>query len=258
MPCGRHRAAHRPGPDRVLAVPRPVGRGISQAHSIPVNVPCSGHIPDPGAVADLRRLRGVDVIGRAAAPLFAGGIAGVVAGDLRDGAGSSSPPGAEHPGLILWPASEPRRGAQRVQAFSATSWPRTPRCRPRRRRLRTAAQDPQLLLLLAGMARSGFALFSSRCVLNLYLEDELGLSAWERGWFGSAVVCRASPPWPRGSPGRQALQPRNPAAAVAFVGALVAPSGCSSWGALMPTSCCSALLLVGVPCRRPRSSPWSR
>ena len=81
------------------------------------------------------------------------------------------------------------------------------------------ARSARFHFFLTGMAALGFALFSIPLFLNLYLEDELGLSAWERGVFGSlGDACRASSPWPSPAAGSTGCSARSPPAAVVFVG----------------------------------------
>ena len=74
---------------------------------------------------------------------------------------------------------------------------------------------------LAGMAALGFALFSVPLFMNLYLEDELGLSAWERGVFGALVVIPGVAALAIAAPRADRLFRRSPPAAVGFMGALV-------------------------------------
>ena len=75
------------------------------------------------------------------------------------------------------------------------------------------------------MAALGFALFSIPLFLNLYLEDELGLSAWERGVFGSLVAIPGIVALAVVGPRADRLFRRSPPAAVGFVGVLVALFG---------------------------------
>jgi ABC-type branched-subunit amino acid transport system ATPase component len=78
---------------------------------------------------------------------------------------------------------------------------------------------------LTGMAALGFALFSIPLFLNLYLEDELGLSAWERGVFGALVALPGIAALAVVGPRADTLFRRSPSAAVVFVGALVGGFG---------------------------------
>ena len=66
-------------------------------------------------------------------------------------------------------------------------------------------------VLLVGVGALGFALFSIPLFLNLFLEDEYGLDAFDRGLVDAAMYVRA-----RGDPDRRGVQrpavPREPAA----------------------------------------------
>ena len=78
---------------------------------------------------------------------------------------------------------------------------------------------------LVGMAALGFALFSTPLFLSLYFEDELGLSAFERGLVATITAVPAL--IAIAIAGRRAddLFRRSPPAAMAFVGLLVALFG---------------------------------
>jgi ABC-type branched-subunit amino acid transport system ATPase component len=78
---------------------------------------------------------------------------------------------------------------------------------------------------LTGMAALGFALFSIPLFLNLYLEDELGFSAWERGVFGAVVALPGIGAMALVGPHADRLFRRSPPAAVVFIGSLVAGFG---------------------------------
>ena len=78
---------------------------------------------------------------------------------------------------------------------------------------------------LAGMAALGFALFSVPLFMNLYLEDELGMSAWERGVFGSLVVIPGIAALAIAAPRADRLFRRSPPAAMRFTGVLIAGFG---------------------------------
>jgi ABC-type branched-subunit amino acid transport system ATPase component len=78
---------------------------------------------------------------------------------------------------------------------------------------------------LTGMAALGFALFSIPLFVNLYLDDDLGLSAWERGLFGAAVALPGIAALAVVGPRADGLFRRSPPAVVGLVGGLVAGFG---------------------------------
>jgi MFS family permease len=223
-----------------------IGAGISQAHSLPVNGPL---LMDTYPIQARSRIFAAygsfDVVGRAAAPLFAGGIAGLVAGPESWRWVFVATSALSIPVVILLARiREPRRGSNEMQAVFGHELAEDRAELPislgvafeRLRKIRS------FYFFLAGMAALGFALFSIPLFLNLYLEDELGLSAWERGVFGSIVVLPSIVALALVGPRADTLYRRNPAAAVAFVGALVAAFGTFVVAALyMPN-----LALLGV------------
>ena len=71
----------------------------------------------------------------------------------------------------------------------------------------------------------GFALFSIPLFLNLYLEDELGLSAWERGVFGALVALPGVAALAIAGKRADRLFRSSPPAAVLFVGSLIGGFG---------------------------------
>ena len=152
-------------------------------------------------------------------------------------------------------------GSQRdAGGARARSWRRTPASCPislsvafeRLRKIRS------FYFFLAGMAALGFALFSIPLFLNLYLEDELGLSAWERGVFGSLVAIPgiaalaiagaasgpAVPPQPTGGDAVHRCRSSPGSASFIVVGPLHAERG--AWSASSTPS--------ASPCRRRPSS----
>ncbi|HEV7719866.1 MAG TPA: ATP-binding protein [Iamia sp.] len=206
-----------------------LGAGISQAHSLPVNAPLlMDTYPIPARSRVFAAYGGFDVVGRAAAPLFAGGIAGLVAGPESWRWVFASTAFLSIPVVLLISRiKEPRRGRNEMQAVLGAELAEDAAELPislsvafeRLRKIRSFS------FFLAGMAALGFALFSIPLFLNLYLEDELGLSAWERGVFGSLVVLPSIAALAVVGPRADGLYRRNPAAAVALVGALVAGFG---------------------------------
>lgn len=206
-----------------------LGAGISQAHSLPVNAPLlMDTYPIEARTRVFAAYGSFEVVGRAAAPLFAGGIGGLVAGpdSWRWVFAATSLLSIPVVALICC-IREPRRGRNEMQAVLGAELDEDEAELPislgvafeRLRKIRSFS------FFLAGMAALGFSLFSIPLFLNLYLEDQLGLSAWERGLFGSAVVVPSIVALAIVGPRADRLYRRNPAAAVALVGALVTGFG---------------------------------
>ena len=129
--------------------------------------------------------------GRALAPLIAGGIAGAFAGGESWRwvfwiVGIAGIPVA----LLTARLREPRRGRNEMRAVLGEELAEAPDEIPislavafeRLRRIRT------FYFFLLGLAALGFALFTVPLFVNLILEDEFGLSAFERGLIGSSVI----------------------------------------------------------------------
>lgn len=206
-----------------------LGTGVSQAYALPVNAPLvMDTYPIPARSRVMAVYGGFDILGRVAGPLFAGGIAGAVAGpESWRWAFFLSAVLAVPVVLGLLRISEPRRGRNEMQAVLGEVLAEDRNELPvslgvafeRLRRIRT------FYFFLLGMAALGFALFSIPLFLNLYLEDELGLSAWERGVFGSLVALPGVAALAIAAPRADQLFRRSPPAAMAFVGAMVAAFG---------------------------------
>jgi ABC-type branched-subunit amino acid transport system ATPase component/predicted MFS family arabinose efflux permease len=99
---------------------------------------------------------------------------------------------------------------------------------------------------LVGMAALGFALFSAPLFLSLYYEDELGLSAFDRGVVATIVAAPAL--IAIAFAGRRAddLFRRSPPAAMAFVGLLVALFGGGSVVAIWMPNVWSLVPIVAL------------
>jgi ABC-type branched-subunit amino acid transport system ATPase component/sugar phosphate permease len=206
-----------------------LGTGISQSYALPVNAPL---LMDTYPIAARSRVFAAygsfEIVGRVAAPLFAGGVAGAVAGPeswrwvfvLSAALGVPAVMG-----LLLMP--EPRRGRNEMRSVLGEELSEDVDELPtslgvafeRLRKIRS------FHFFLTGMAALGFALFSIPLFLNLYLEEDLGLSAWERGVFGAAVAVPGVIALAIAGPRADRLFRRNPAAAVVFVGAMIAGFG---------------------------------
>ena len=206
-----------------------LGTGISQSYALPVNGPL---IADTYPIEARSRVFATygsfEVAGRVLAPLFAGSIAGLVAGpeSWRWVFFVSAALGVPAVFLLLR-IREPRRGRNEMQSVLGEVLDEDEGELPisitvafeRLRRIRS------FYFFLTGMAALGFALFSIPLFLNLYLEDELGLSAWERGVFGALVAIPGVAALAIAGPRADRLFRRSPAAAVAFVGAMIAGFG---------------------------------
>ena len=169
-----------------------LGTGISQSYALPVNAPLLiDTYPIPARSWVFAAYGTFEIVGRVIAPIFAGSVAGLVAGPeswrwVFITLSFFSIPAA----IGLARIKEPRRGRNEMQAVLGQELAQDSGELPISlsvafERLRTIRSFD---FFLAGMAALGFALFSIPLFMNLYLEDELGMSAWERGVFGSLVV----------------------------------------------------------------------
>ena len=206
-----------------------LGTGVSQSYALPVNAPL---LMDTYPIAARSRIFAAygtfEVAGRVIGPVFAGSVAGIVAGPeswrwVFCLLAVLSVPVA----IGLARVHEPRRGRNEMRAVLGEELEADGGELPvslsvafeRLRKIRTFE------FLLAGMAALGFALFSIPLFLNLYLEDDLGLSAWERGVFGSLVAIPGVVALAVAGQRADRLFRRRPPAAVGFVGVLVALFG---------------------------------
>jgi ABC-type branched-subunit amino acid transport system ATPase component/predicted MFS family arabinose efflux permease len=206
-----------------------LGTGISQAYALPVNGPLLVDTYPIQARSRVFAAYGTfEISGRVLAPLFAGGVAGLVAGpdSWRWVFVIAALLGL--PVVVgLLRIREPRRGRNEMQAVLGEELDEDPGELPISvsvafERLRTIRS---FHFFLAGMASLGFALFSIPLFLNLYLEDDLGLSAWERGVFGSLVALPGVAALAYVGPRADKLFRRSPELAVRFVGALIGGFG---------------------------------
>jgi ABC-type branched-subunit amino acid transport system ATPase component/predicted MFS family arabinose efflux permease len=169
-----------------------MGGGLGQSYQLPVNGPL---LIDTYPIEARGRIFAayfsMEVTGRALAPLIAGGIAGAFAGDESWRwvfwiLGIAGIPVA----ILTARLHEPRRGRNEMEAVFgealAVSGDEVPISLSvafeRLRKIKT------FYFFLLGLSALGFALFTVPLFLNLILEDEFGLSAFERGLLGSAVI----------------------------------------------------------------------
>jgi ABC-type branched-subunit amino acid transport system ATPase component/sugar phosphate permease len=203
--------------------------GISQSYSLPVNAPLlMDTYPIPARSRVFAAYGTFEVSGRVIGPLFAGGVAGLVAGpdDWRWVFVACAALGIPVV-LGLVSIKEPRRGRNEMQAVLGEELEEDAGELPIS--LGVAFERLKSIrsfhFFLTGMAALGFALFSIPLFLNLYLEDELGLSAWERGLFGSLVMIPGVVGLALAGPRVDRLFRRSPPAAVVFIGTMVAAFG---------------------------------
>ena len=206
-----------------------LGTGISQSYALPVNGPLlMDTYPIPARSRVFAAYGSFELVGRAAGPLFAGAVAGLVAGPeswrwVFVAISVLAVPVV----LALAALKEPRRGRNEMRAVLGEELGEDPAELPVSvsvafERLRSIRS---FHWFLTGMAALGFALFSIPLFLNLYLEDDLGFSAWERGVFGAAVALPGIAAMALVGPHADRLFRRSPPAAVVFVGALIATFG---------------------------------
>ena len=206
-----------------------VGVGVSQSYALPVNTPLlADGYPIEARTRVFATYSGLEIVGRTAGPLIAGGIAGAIAGPESWRwafwiiAFTGIPVAIAT--LLL---KEPRRGRNEMQAVLGAELDTDERELPisvsvafeRLRKVRS------FYFFLTGMAALGFALFSVPLFLNLYLDDTLGLSAWQRGIFGSVVALPGIAALAIAAPRSDALFRRSPPSSLVFTGSLIGAFG---------------------------------
>jgi len=206
-----------------------MGVGVSQSYAIPVNGPLlADGYPIEARTRIFATYGSFEVLGRIAGPLVAGGIAGGVAGPESWRWAFWIVAFAGVPvALVTLKLREPRRGRNEMQAVLGHELEEDRSELPisvsvafeRLRKVRS------FYYFLTGMAALGFALFSIPLFLNLYLEDSLGLSAWERGVFGALVAIPGVVALAIVAPRSDALFRRSPPASLVLVGSLIAVFG---------------------------------
>ena len=206
-----------------------LGTGISQAYALPVNGPM---LMDTYPIQARSRIFATygsfELMGRVAGPLFAGGVAGAIAGpdDWRWVFILTSV--LSLPVVVaLLRLEEPRRGRNEMQLVLGEELAEDDSELPislsvafeRLRKIRS------FYFFLIGMAALGFALFSIPLFLNLYLEEELGLSSMERGVFAALVALPGIALLAFVGPRVDSLFRKSPDAAMRFIGVLIGAFG---------------------------------
>jgi ABC-type branched-subunit amino acid transport system ATPase component/predicted MFS family arabinose efflux permease len=207
------------------------GAGIGHSYSLPVNGPLLMDTYPIEARGKIFALNGgFQVSGLAVAPLFAGGVAALAGGDegwrwVFVVVGIAAVP------LVLAALTlhEPRRGRHEMQSVLGEELVEDEDELPislsvafeRLRKIRS------FYFFLTGMAALGFALFSTPIFLNLFFEDELGLSAFERGLVGTVTFLPALVSIAIAGRRSDALFRQSPPRAMVFVGILIALYGSS-------------------------------
>jgi ABC-type branched-subunit amino acid transport system ATPase component/sugar phosphate permease len=206
-----------------------VGVGVSQSYALPVNAPLlADGYPLEARTRVFATYSGLEVLGRVAGPLVAGGIAGAIAGpeSWRWAFWIIAATGIPV-AIATFMLKEPRRGRNEMRAVLGTELELDEGELPisvsvafeRLRKIRS------FYFFLTGMAALGFALFTIPLFLNLYLNDTLGLSAWQRGIFGSAVALPGIAALALAAPRSDALFRRSPPSSLVFTGSLIGAFG---------------------------------
>ena len=206
-----------------------LGAGIGQSAQLPVTAPL---LVDQYPINARSRIfavsGGAQSIGTMIAPFLAGGIA-AIAGDDAGWRWAFLALG-----IVTFPIAlaanaipEPRRGRFEMQSVLGEELPPEEDELPislsvafeRLRQIRS------FYYFLVGMAALGFALFSTPLFLNLYFDEELGLSAFERGVVATIVAVPTLVAIAIAGRRADDLFRRSPPAAMAFIGLLVALFG---------------------------------
>lgn len=206
-----------------------MGAGLAQSHALPVNGPLlMDTYPIPARSRIFAAYNSMEAAGRVVAPLAVGAIASSIAGpDSWRWAFVAAAALGVPLAFALARLREPRRGRNEMQAVLGHELETTDEELPvslsmafeRLRKIRT------FHYFLLGMASLGFALFSIPLFLNLFLEDELGLSAWERGLFGSITALPGIAALAVAGTRTDRLFRKSPPQAVIFVGGMIALFG---------------------------------
>ena len=206
-----------------------VGVGVSESYALPVNAPLlADGYPIEARTRVFGLYSGIETAGRVAGPLIAGGIAGAIAGpESWRWAFVVMALFGVPVAVATFALKEPRRGRNEMEAVLGAELDHDDRELPVSvsvafERLRTIRS---FYFFLTGMAALGFALFSIPLFLNLYLDDHFGLTAWQRGVFGSVVAVPGIVALAIAAPRTDALFRRSPPAALVLVGSMIGVFG---------------------------------
>jgi ABC-type branched-subunit amino acid transport system ATPase component/sugar phosphate permease len=206
-----------------------LGVGVSQSYALPVNAPMlADGYPIEARTRVFAIYGSMETLGRVAGPLIAGGLAGAIAGpDSWRWAfwivAATGIPIA----IATFMVREPKRGGNEMKAVLGDELAEDTGELPvsvsvafeRLRRVRS------FYYFLTGMAALGFALFSVPLFLNLYLSDNLGLGAWDRGVFGALVALPGIAAMALAAPYADKLFRRSPPSALVLTGSLIGGFG---------------------------------
>ncbi len=206
-----------------------LGTGLAQSASLPVNGPLLMDTYPIEARAKVFAVSGAaQSFGTMVAP-FAAGVIATVAGDENGWRWSFLLIGviAVPFALSALTIREPRRGRHEMQSVLGEVLEAEEDELPislsvafeRLRKIQS------FYFFLIGMASLGFALFSAPLFLSLFFEEELGLDAFERGIVATITAIPALLAIAVSGRRADALFARSPAAAMMFVGALIAAFG---------------------------------
>lgn len=205
-----------------------LGAGLAQSYELPVNGPV---LMDTYPIEARGRVFGLSFSfqlgGFVLAPLLAGGVTALVAGpEAWRWAFAVVAALAVPLALALARLPEPRRGRHEMLAVLGDELDMGDELpislSVAFERLRSIRSFHFFLL---GMASLGLALFSLPLFLNLFLEDELGLDAWERGLFASLTSLPAIAAIAVAGRYSDRLFRASPPGAVLLMGALVGAFG---------------------------------
>jgi ABC-type branched-subunit amino acid transport system ATPase component/sugar phosphate permease len=206
-----------------------LGAGMAQSASLPVNGPL---LIDTYPIQARAKVFGVlgaaQSVGTMSAPFFAGAVAALAGDD--DGwrvafivLGVVALPIA----LSALTIPEPRRGRHEMRSVLGEELEdeRAPLPISLSVAFERLKKIRSFYFFLVGMAALGFALFSTPLFLSLFFEEELGLSAFERGIVATVTAIPALAAIAISGKRADDLFRRSPPAAMAFIGLLVACFG---------------------------------
>ena len=217
-----------------------MGAGLGQSYYIPVAGPMLMDGYPIGARAKVFALNGwFQMAGQALGPLMAGLVVLIATGDegwrwVFLTMGVMGVPLA----IGAFFVREPRRGSHEMQAVLGKELEQSDDELPislsvafeRLRKIKS------FYYYLTGMAAIGFAIFTTIIFINLHLEEHFGLTAFERGVFGSLTILPGFVGAAVSGKRADALFKENPSRAMIFIGVLVVTFGAVQVvGLWMPT-----------------------